>query len=181
MSTSYLTIKDGEITNINCRYLESNDETTAKLNGWFVCIWDGTIYCRAERMYSDGPAAIEREYSLQDGLLGLSGGNINERYTFFRTEKFQKFLANYELTRFEKSDPNKQYFTYKNNGGTGWYKNYSIYRTDGKIEVDYEKNTSIVSHARYVILQSEVDYQDKHSFERRIISLLPVERLEELL
>ena len=58
-----------------------------------------------------------------NGIIGLSGGNINERYAFVRTDKFQEFLEKNSLKAVNRKDPNDIY--YEKSGRT-------TVKTDGK-------------------------------------------------
>ncbi len=64
------------------------------------------------------------------GVLGLSGGNIDSRYVYFRNLEFQNFLEKHNISAVKHEDPNKCYKVSKKN------KKYQSYIcTDGEIEV----------------------------------------------
>lgn len=98
---------------------------------------DGTILCESIRSYSDGIHSIRykimpngyarltlkvpgerlkilrkgfvlpRGRKLENGLLGLAGGNVDERYAFFRDEDFQNFLEDHGISAVQHENPNK--------------------------------------------------------------------------
>ena len=110
---------------------------------------DGSIECDSVREYSDGKHSvryaiqkngfakltlkrpgekiqtlkkgfvISKGHKLLDGTLGLSGGNIDTRYAFFRDSSFQKFLEEHNISSVQKEDPNNRFFTLRtaNYGG----------------------------------------------------------------
>ena len=72
---------------------------------------------------------VKKGESFGNGVLGLSDGFIDHRYTFFREESFQKFLRKYGITAVLHEDPNR-IFCLKN----GESENNSFYMklwTDG--------------------------------------------------
>ena len=117
MATALVAIRDGKIVWHQDRYFESVSEDGKVYvgNGWTVKIEDGDngrpgrIICHAEREYAKGPAICHREFKLADGRLGLAGGNINERYAYFRSAKFQSFLSEHGITAVKKENPNQEY------------------------------------------------------------------------
>ena len=50
---------------------------------------------------------VKKGESFGNGLLGLSDGLVDHRYTFFREENFQKFLSKYGITAVLHEEPNK--------------------------------------------------------------------------
>ena len=50
---------------------------------------------------------VKKGESFGNGLLGLSDGFIDHRYTFFREESFQKFLCKYGITAVIHEEPNR--------------------------------------------------------------------------
>lgn len=100
---------------------------------------DGTIQCDAVRSYSDGEHSIRyviqpngfgkltlklpnsrvktlrkgfvvpRGCKLSDGMIGLAGGHIDNRYAYFRDSSFQKFLERLGITAVKHEDPNQEY------------------------------------------------------------------------
>ena len=50
---------------------------------------------------------VKKGESFGNGVLGLSDGFIDHRYTFFREESFQKFLCKYGITAVLHEDPNR--------------------------------------------------------------------------
>lgn len=53
---------------------------------------------------------VKKGESFGNGVLGLSDGFIDHRYTFFREESFQKFLCKYGITAVIHEDPNRIFF-----------------------------------------------------------------------
>ena len=52
---------------------------------------------------------VKKGESFGNGVLGLSDGFIDHRYTFFREESFQKFLCKYGITAVLHEDPNRRF------------------------------------------------------------------------
>lgn len=50
---------------------------------------------------------VKKGESFGNGVLGLSDGFIDHRYTFFREESFQKFLCKYGITAVLHEEPNR--------------------------------------------------------------------------
>ena len=50
---------------------------------------------------------VKKGESFGNGVLGLSDGFIDHRYTFFREESFQKFLCKYGITAVIHEEPNR--------------------------------------------------------------------------
>lgn len=123
---------------------------------------DGNIKCDAVRGYSDGEHSmryviqpngfakltlkvpydkvktlrkgfvVPKGSKLSDGLLGLAGGYIDERYAYFRDGSFQKFLEEHGISAVKHEDPN-QTFSIRN-ARYGGGECYSHLITDGKVE-----------------------------------------------
>ncbi len=123
---------------------------------------DGNIKCDAVRGYSDGEHSmryiiqpngfakltlkvpydkvktlrkgfvVPKGSKLSDGLLGLAGGYIDERYAYFRDGSFQKFLEEHGISAVKHEDPN-QTFSIRN-ARYGGGECYSHLLTDGKVE-----------------------------------------------
>ena len=128
---------------------------------------DGTIFLEANRCYSDGENYIRvvispngyhkvtvkygddfeeklirkgfltRKGEKLNGVLGLPGGNIEERYFYFRSNEFNNFLKLHGIDQVKKIDPNNAY-----NESSPWdyqssdlrYEKKSIYYHDGTLE-----------------------------------------------
>ena len=123
---------------------------------------DGTVFCESSKEYSDGvhtmryviqlngfakltlkrPRSkvetlrkgfvIPKGAKLSEGLLGLAGGYIDERYAYFRDGSFQKFLDNHGISAVKRENPNRSYRLRSAEYGGGKCRS-SIY-TDGKVE-----------------------------------------------
>ena len=197
MATTNLIIKNGQIVSHCDRYYVSLSENGKEYcgNGWVVRIKDGRkdrpgrIICHAEREYSDGPAVCHREFRLADGTLGLAGGNIYSRYAYFRSEDFQKFLADHNISAVKKEDPNTIF--YLRNAWYGGGECSMSIRTDGKMEKlkydsgrtedweescpgtsAYEGETSIkVSGATWVIVDKVQHERDRHNSSHILYTL----------
>ena len=109
---------------------------------------NGTIICIASRKYNDGVRSIRylihpngfaeltlkkpgkpvkilkknfvtpKDAMVSNGMLGLSGGQIDNRYAYFRDDAFQKILKEFGFTGIKFMDPNQEYHTrvaYHNN------------------------------------------------------------------
>lgn len=115
MATTKIEIRDGRIVDYRDQYFEaiSEDGLRYRGNGWTVKIVpankrsSGKIICHCQRQYSDGIHKYHREFALVDGLLGLAGGHIDERYAYFRKAEFQAFLNKFGIDRVERGDPNQ--------------------------------------------------------------------------
>lgn len=122
---------------------------------------DCSIVCSATREYSDGTHSVRyaiqkngfakltlkkpgeklktikkgfvipRGCQLSDGTLGLSGGNIDTRYAFFRDSVFQKFLNEHDISAIKRENPNRL-FTLRN-AEYGGGNCHSIILTDGVV------------------------------------------------
>ena len=128
---------------------------------------DGTIICDAVRNYSDGEHSIRYKISpngyakltfklaggrvktlkegfvlpkgvkLSAGLIGLSGGNIDNRYAYFRDASFQQFLDRFGITAVKQQNPNTLYTV--RNAMYGGGRCRSNIQSDGKIvKLDYD-------------------------------------------
>lgn len=184
MATAKIEIKGGTIVNHNGVYFHgsSEDGTEISINGWDVRIEGGRIICHAERVYSDGPHRYHKEFPLQDGTVGLAGGNIDDRYAYFRGEAFQAFLAKYGITAVKRENPNQEFSGFVNHSGWGDAE-FSVVSdgTDGTyFEADeaFERMInrpgnnpnlwsgtaeSRVTGATWALVKTKVDYRDKHN------------------
>lgn len=72
---------------------------------------------------------VKKGESFGNGVLGLSDGFIDHRYTFFREESFQKFLCKYGITAVLHEDPNRIFCL--RNGGSEDNSYYMNLWTDG--------------------------------------------------
>jgi hypothetical protein len=128
---------------------------------------DGSVVCDAVRDYSDGVHSMRYEIAkngfarltlkvegqplqtlrkgfvlprgakLTDGVIGLAGGYVDERYAYFRDGGFQKFLDKFGITAVKHEDPNQTFVVRNARYGGGECR--SRLRTDGKVdEVSYD-------------------------------------------
>jgi len=193
MATLRFKIEDGKVVDYDGRYFESisKDGLKAVGNGWEVTIRPATkkrpgrIIAHCERMYSDGLATCHREFRLEDGTLGLAGGNVYDRYAYFRKASFQQFLDEFGITAVKKEDPNQEFVGFA--AYSGWGSAYISVKTDGQVESNYEDTpgsrdyfeapganpnlytgheTYKVSGATWAIVETEEDYRDNHNFSR---------------
>lgn len=176
---------------------------------------DGTIECNSVRDYSDGEHSMryvilpngfakltlkvpyERVKTLRkgyvipkgtklcDGLLGLAGGYIDERYAYFRDGNFQKFLNKFGITAVKHEDPNQKFSGFSNYSGWGTASQEVF--SDGNIEWDYEDapgsreyfeqpgcNPNLysgttyhtVTNATWAIVETRENYRDNHNYAR---------------
>lgn len=122
MSTAKLIIKEGKIDFAMDRYLKYFEDHEYLGNGWEVSVTPERIYAICERTYSDGMYSISskiqhgcmvtewkkdgKTYNRKSkrinysgtGMLGLPGGNVSERYVYWRDEEFSQFLKDADLT-----------------------------------------------------------------------------------
>lgn len=160
MATLKLKIEDGKLVGTvgEGRYFEgiSEDGLVAEGNGWTVTLCPGKggkagkIVCHAEREYSTGLAICHREFRLQDGILGLAGGDIRDRYAYFRKADFQAFLDGLGIDAVKREDPNRDFLI----GGDG---RFSI-KTDGQVCQEWEDHWSdhkVVSGATWAVVRKE--------------------------
>ena len=155
MATTIITIKDGRITDYSDRYFHSLSEDGKRYsgNGWNVVIKEGRsgrpgrIICHAEREYSYGPAVCHREFKLEDGTLGLAGGNITSRYAYFRSSDFTSWLKENGIQAVRRQNPNTTYSS-SNPVSNVWSHNLII-DTDGETEYSEDFKSITVSGATY--------------------------------
>ena len=158
MSTIMIRIQDGRIYSLNYSHPFKliNDGKFFSMNDWTVTIKDshngrpGRIVCHAEREYSDGLAICHREFKLADGVVGLAGGNICDRYAYFRSKDFQDFLDKHGITAVKHEDPNQKFSGFVSRSGRG--KADIIVESDGKIDHDFVLNRSeATGYAYYTV------------------------------
>ena len=176
---------------------------------------NGTIRCDATRYYSDGEHSmryviqpngfakltlkvpydkvktlrkgfvVSKGSKLSDGLLGLAGGYIDERYAYFRDGNFQKFLNKFGITAVKHEDPNQKFSGFSNY--SGWGTASQDVFSDGNIEWDYEDapgsreyfeqpgcNPNLysgttyhtVTNATWAIVETRENYRDNHNYAR---------------
>lgn len=197
MSTLQMKIKNGKILDINGRYFEgaSEDGLKAEGNGWVVTIvpmskeTPGKIVAHCERHYSDGPAICHREFKLQDGILGLSGGRVTERYAYFRKQKFQDFLDKFGITAVKREDPNQTFKGFT--AWDGWGEAHYHVDTDGTAtREDYRDYINVengnytgsaniaVSNATWAIVSTDDYYGNSRNHARIIYTQREVTSLD---
>jgi hypothetical protein len=157
MSNTVLTIINGSIAKFCDTYYKNmeNEGTHYVGNGWIVDVTNTSVDAVCAREYHDGIHKIhvqicdermitelfvdgERIFSKTkkcdysgDGEIGLSGGNIDQRYVYFRSDDFNNFLKKHEILKIHKLNyiESKEYYTFKDLA-----KNDYIY-TDGTMTV----------------------------------------------
>ena len=133
-----------------------------------------------KRVIKRGMALIDdKEQKRISGIIGLSGGKIDERYGYFRSFEFQKFLDEHNLSAVKFDQPNGL-FRLVNRYNDAGYVLSDIY-TDGKVttvkikwqqgntEAGYYESIEMVSvsDATWTIVQKEkkskweVDYKSQ--------------------
>lgn len=155
MATSILTIKNGKIEEHNDRYFHSLSEDGKQYsgNGWDVTLKEGCngrpgrIICHAERVYSYGPAICHREFKLEDGVLGLAGGNITSRYAYFRSDDFAQWLKENDIQAVRRQDPNSTYRS--SNPVSDYWSHNLVIDTDGETEYSEDFKSITISGATY--------------------------------
>lgn len=198
MATLQLIIEAGKVVDHNGVYFESISENGLQAfgNGWEVTIRPATkkrpgrIIAHCERMYSDGPAVCHREFRLEDGTLGLAGGNVYDRYAYFRKASFQQFLDEFGITAVKREDPNQDFTGFSAYSGAG--NAYQNVESDGKIAWGYEDEpgsreyferpgnnpnlyrgmeTHAVTGATWAIVERKEDYRDNHNYSKILYTL----------
>ncbi len=193
MATLKIKIEGNRIVSSNGVYFKgiSEDGLHAAGNGWEVTIRPtsgkrpGRIIAHCERQYSDGPAVCHREFRLEDGLLGLAGGNVYSRYAYFRKASFQKFLDEFGITAVKREDPNQTFTGFS--AYSGWGTATQDVETDGELVQSYEdapgsrerfespggnpnlyegRETHTVTGATWAIVERKEDYRDNHNHSR---------------
>lgn len=163
---------------------------------------DGSIMCQAVRIYANGehriryvilpngfarlslkrPHAKDRTVKkgfvipkgaiLSDGIIGLSGGNIDERYAYFRDSIFQKFLDKFGITAVKNENPNQSYLSHNGHaqqlitdGNVKWCYDYGSAsgRTDSDNNLYLGKTYPAVTGASWVIIENNGNYYDIHN------------------
>ena len=188
MSTTMIRIQDGRIYSLNYSHPFglSDDGKSFSMNDWTVTIKDshngrpGRIVCHAEREYADGPAICHREFKLADGIVGLAGGNICDRYAYFRSNEFQDFLNKHGITAVKHEDPNQKFSGFVSWSGRG--EATITVESDGEVDHDFESNYSegvelatgyshfTVSGATWAIVTVNNFYGDNRNYARILYS-----------
>ena len=202
MATTKITIKNGKIVDSNETYVETIKPYYAKANGWevFINTKKDIIYCEKVRQYSYGEAKKKKIFKLEDGLLGLSGGRVEESYAYFRSERFQNFLSEYGITAVSrlKQDENGIFKFDIRNANYGAGKCESWFWTDGEVTrlgIDsgfteewqkrfpgtqaYEDDTYFqVKNARFVVIEQTQHERDAHNHSKILYTNEDVYSLE---
>ena len=119
------------------------------------------------------------------GMLGLSGGNVTERYAYFRDAEFQAFLDKFGITAIKRENPNRDYTwpaIYCGGGDAS-----SVLWTDGSVQETYKDdewflealkepgaNQNLyhgttrytVSGAKWTVMSTAMEYGDRHNTAR---------------
>lgn len=193
MATLRFFVKEGKVVDYAGRYFDgiSEDGLKAVGNGWVVTICPATkrrpgkIIAHCEREYSDGTATCHREFRLQDGTLGLAGGNVRDRYAYFRKASFQKFLDEFGITAVKREDPNQAFTGFAAYSGRGSAE--QNVETDGKVDWHYiddpgsreyfespggnpnlyrGEETHTITDATWVIVETREHYGDNHNYAK---------------
>lgn len=175
---------------------------------------DGSIVCEATRDYSDGKHSMRYEIAkngfakltlkvrneavrtirkgfvlprgakLTDGVIGLAGGFVDERYAYFRDGSFQRFLDRFGITAVKHEDPNRLFVVRNARYGGGECTSslvsdgvvteigYDSGRTEAWHEASpgtcaYEGETSYsVKSASWAIHTQRQDERDSRNFSR---------------
>lgn len=138
MAILTIDVRGGKFVGHNDAYVTEYDEEHLFGNGWECYVKeDGAIVCICKRKCYDGqhtlqfklkkgwakltlkindnPRIILRDYPIQtnngvvEGVIGLSGGYIDQRYAFFRNLEFGNFLKEHGLTSVSNENPNRVY------------------------------------------------------------------------
>lgn len=176
---------------------------------------DGSVLCEAVRDYSDGVHSMRYEIAkngfakltlkvgnepvrtirkgfvlpcgakLTDGVIGLAGGYVDERYAYFRDASFQRFLNKFGITAVKHEDPNRTFVVRNARYGGGECRSnlvsdgimteicYDSGRTEGWNDscpgtCAYEGETSyeVTGGATWVIHTQDQDEGDCHNYAR---------------
>ena len=180
MSTRKLTIKDGKIVTDNGN-VTSIDVHGNWRNPWHVEIKHNKIFCTCEAEYSTGIQKKKKVFPLQDGTLGLSGGNINGRYAYFRSTEFQNWLDDMGITAIQRLEsPDFEYIGHHASCCGAGTADYYI-ATDGEEVIsepywsaewlkDYDgwcaddsKTRYVYKNCTWVLVASSCHYRDNHN------------------
>ena len=119
-----------------------------------------------------------------NGLLGLAGGYVDQRYAYFRDSSFQDFLDKFGLTAVKCENPNQKFSGFSARTGLGIA--YQDVFTDGNVTWNYEDTGSreafeapganpnlytgrefhSVSDGTWAIVETSCHYGDSHNFAR---------------
>lgn len=209
MATTTLLIKNGKIEGSNDKYVYEVKPYYANANGWEVYIntKKKIIYCEKKRQYSDGEHIKKKIFPLEDGILGLSGGYVDDSYAYFRSEKFQSFLAKYSITAVSRlsklgtDDDGDAYIVYTREAHYGGGECHTNIYTDGETEVLEQDNGSTeewqeqfpgtqayesditwkIKDATFIVVEKSQDERDNHNYSKILYTNSNVYDLEELL
>jgi hypothetical protein len=127
---------------------------------------------------------LPRGAKLTDGVIGLAGGYVDERYAYFRDGGFQKFLDKFGITAVKHEDPNQTFVVRNARYGGGECRSslvsdgnmtetgYDSGRTDGWHDscpgtCAYEGETSYeITGATWAIHTQNQDEGDCHNYTR---------------
>ena len=164
------------MVNTNGTYVEILKPFYAKANGWevFINVKKNIVYCEKVRQYSYGEAKKKKIFKLEDGLLGLSGGRVEESYAYFRSEKFQNFLSKYKITAVSKLKEDFRFIIRNANYGAG--KCDSWFWTDGKaIRLGIDSGRTEVWKEQFSGTQA---YEDDTHFKLKNASFVVIEQTQ---
>lgn len=164
MATLKLRIRNGEFVSHNGVYMRDFSPTSVSGNSWKVSIRGKKIICHAECEYSTGLAVQHRVFKLEDGVVGLSGGDVRCAYAYFRSEKFQNFLDELGIDAIKHQDPNGEFMGY-----AAYPDAYIKVKTDGEATSSLEQDricdtayweTWTISGASWAIVHKHNYYRD---------------------
>ena len=119
------------------------------------------------------------------GMIGLSGGNVTERYAYFRDAEFQAFLDKFGITAIKRENPNQRFSAPSIYCGGGSAS--SELWTDGSVTENYEddewflealkepgsnqnlyhgRSSYMVSGAKWTVMDTAMNYRDSHNAAR---------------
>lgn len=194
MAITTLIIEEGRIVEFFDNYHDFMENDNYYVgNGWEVHITDTSIKAVCTRVYSDGTHRIRvqvRDGRMKtvltingtcvwvknkkcdyhgEGELGLSGGNVDDRYAFFRSNDFKQFLNKYNISakyKLDYSNDQIKIFPWKTAINTYIY-------TDGTLEVskqnfDYTSTSCVIKNATVVIEETQ-EWDGLYRKYRRIL------------
>lgn len=168
MATLEITLKDGKFESTNMPVDILTDTYLKGLGWECYIFDNGKISCKATEFYNGEKVSMryvlwphgyarltyKREWlapmtkkngyvvpkgvMIKDGVIGLSDGEIKNRFAFYRTETLQNALKKLGINKIRRQDPNKQYFI--KNGCYFKGKNSMEIATDGICEQMFFSN-----------------------------------------
>ena len=175
MATDFIRVAQGNFIT------ESGPVAELQWNGWDLRIVGGRIYTETKAAYG-----FAKSFRLEDGELGLYRG-MDRRYSYFRTDRFQKFLDRFGIDRVVPKDPTGMIFdtvlesthTYLNY--CGLVTNNAPYRIDSRGEkVPYvgTSEKTVPEGAKWAVFFRSKDYMSSPPAHTQLVTMLNPLNLE---